>query len=190
MPTLAPYNVLQAYQDTHAVILKLADSLTDDQLHWKPANYNLSIAFHLWHLAREADFLKARIMQLFPQLGPDFGDGHELWVTEGLAHQWGFPTELAEAIGSGLSDEAAENLPLPGKEALLDYLRRSYAAMQAFVTLLDERYGAESHPDEELAKKIADIRANILVFMNHDNRHLGMMECLKGLQTGKGTATG
>jgi hypothetical protein len=33
------------------------------------------------------------------------------------------------------------------------------------------------------------IRLNLLVFLTHDCRHLGMMECLKGLQTGFGSAT-
>jgi hypothetical protein len=33
------------------------------------------------------------------------------------------------------------------------------------------------------------IRRNLLVFLTHDCRHLGMMECLKGLQTGFGSAT-
>ncbi len=43
--------------------------------------------------------------------------------------------------------------------------------------------------DDELKKKLQNIRLNLLVFLTHDCRHLGMMECLKGLQTGFGSAT-
>jgi hypothetical protein len=43
--------------------------------------------------------------------------------------------------------------------------------------------------DEEFRKKIEIIRLNLLIFLSHDCRHLGMMECLKGLQTGFGSAT-
>jgi oligopeptide/dipeptide ABC transporter ATP-binding protein len=41
----------------------------------------------------------------------------------------------------------------------------------------------------ELRKSIEMTRLNLLVFLTHDCRHLGMMECLKGLQTGFGSAT-
>jgi hypothetical protein len=43
--------------------------------------------------------------------------------------------------------------------------------------------------DDDLRKKIEMIRFNLLVFLTHDCRHLGMIECLKGLQTGFGSAT-
>jgi hypothetical protein len=51
------------------------------------------------------------------------------------------------------------------------------------------KYPNFENVDEELKKKIENIRLNLLVFLSHDCRHLGMMECLKGLQTGFGSAT-
>jgi hypothetical protein len=36
---------------------------------------------------------------------------------------------------------------------------------------------------------VGRIRLNVLNFLTHDCRHLGMMEVLKGLQTGFGSAT-
>ena len=48
------------------VVLDLAESLNDDQLHWKPKGYSTSIGFHLWHLARESDYLKAVILERYP----------------------------------------------------------------------------------------------------------------------------
>ena len=38
-------------------------------------------------------------------------------------------------------------------------------------------------------KAVEIIRRNLLEYLAHDCRHLGMMECLKGLQTGFGSAT-
>jgi len=49
--------------------------------------------------------------------------------------------------------------------------------------LLDIKYPSFENVDEELKKKIEMIRLNLLVFLSHGCRHLGMMECLKGLQT-------
>ena len=106
-----------------------------------------------------------------------------------LAQKWGFPEGLHETVGTGLSDEAAANLPIPKKDELLGYLRSSYEAIEQFIELLDTKYPNFENMDEELRKKIEMIRLNLLVFISHDCRHLGMMECLKGLQTGFGSAT-
>ena len=68
MPTFALYNILHSFQDIHKVVLNFAEELTDEQLNWKPDGYSTSIGFHLWHLARESDYLKAAILQHYPGL--------------------------------------------------------------------------------------------------------------------------
>jgi hypothetical protein len=92
-------------------------------------------------------------------------------------------------VGTGLSDGVAATLPIPKKDELLGYLRSSYEAIECFIEQLDTKYPDFENVDEELKKKIEMIRLNLLVFLSHDCRHLGMMECLKGLQTGFGSAT-
>jgi hypothetical protein len=188
MTSPASYDVLYSFKDIHKIVLMLADDLTDEQLNWKPEGYSTSIGFHLWHLARESDYLKAAILTHYP-LGSDFGDGKEIWEKDGLARKWGFPEGLHETVGTGLSDEVAANLPIPPKEELLTYLRCSYQAIEEFIETLDRKYPTFENMEEELRKKIELIRLNLLVFLTHDCRHLGMMECLKGLQTGFGSAT-
>jgi len=189
MSTPAIYDTLYSFKDIHKVVLNLADDLNDEQLNWKPEGYSTSIGFHLWHLGRESDYLKAAILQHNPQFVPEFGDGKEIWEKESLAQKWGFPEGLHETVGTGLSDEAAANLPIPSKDELLCYLRSSYEAIEQFIKSLDTKYPDFENMDEELRKKIEMIRLNLLVFLSHDCRHLGMMECLKGLQTGFGSAT-
>jgi hypothetical protein len=189
MSTPAMYDVLFMFKDIHNVILEFAESLDEEQLLWRPRGYSTSIGFNLWHLARESDYLKAVILERTPQLGPDFGDVKEIWAREGLAQKWGFPTELNATVGTGLSDEVATTLPIPKKDELVHYLKHSYDSLEQFVQLLDERYPSFENVDEELKKKLENIRLNLLIFLSHDCRHLGMMECLKGLQTGFGSAT-
>jgi hypothetical protein len=189
MPTPALYDTLRSFQDIHKVVLNLADDLNDEQLNWKPEGYSISIGFHLWHLARESDYLKAAILHHNAQFVPEFGDGKEIWEKESLPQKWGFPEGLHETVGTGLSNEAAANLPIPKKDELLGYLRSSYEAIEQFIESLDTKYPSFENMDEELRKKIEMIRLNLLVFLSHDCRHLGMMECLKGLQTGFGSAT-
>jgi hypothetical protein len=189
MSTYALYDVLHSFQEIHKVVLNLVEDLNDEQLNWKPDGYSTSIGFHLWHLARESDYLKAAILYRNPQFIPEFGDGKEIWENESLAQKWGFPEGLHQTVGTGLSDEVASMLPIPKKEELLAYLRNSYEAIECFIEQLDTKYPDFENVDEELKKKIEMIRLNLLVFLSHDCRHLGMMECLKGLQTGFGSAT-
>lgn len=185
----AMYDVLASFRETHKVVLALAESLDHDQLRWKPEGYSTSIGFHLWHLARESDYLKAAILQHVPQLVPEFGDGLEIWQKESLARKWGFPEGLHETVGTGLSDETAARLPIPNKDELLMYLRSSYETIESFIEGLDAKFPDFDNVNEEFRKQIEMIRRNLLVFLTHDCRHLGMMECLKGLQTGFGSAT-
>jgi hypothetical protein len=189
MSTPALYDVLHSFKDIHKVVLNLAADLNDEQLNWKPEGYSTSIGFHLWHVARESDYLKAAILYHNPQFIPEFGDGKEIWQKESLAQKWNFPEEAHETVGTGLSDEVAANLPIPQKEELLEYLKNSYDAIEAFIEQLDSSYPSLEQVDDELKKKIEMIRLNLLVFLTHDCRHLGMMECLKGLLTGFGSAT-
>ncbi len=189
MSPLALYDVLYMFKEIHTVVLDFGSRLDEEQLHWRPRGYSTSIGFHLWRLARESDYLKAVILERTPQLVPEFGEPREIWAEENLAQRWGFPTELNATVGTGLSDEVAVTLPIPKKGELMDYLRRSYDAVETFVELLDERYPNFQNADEELKRKLQNIRLNLLVFLSHDCRHLGMMECLKGLQTGFGSAT-
>jgi hypothetical protein len=189
MSTPALYDTLHSFKDIHNVVLGLAEDLNDEQLNWKPEGYSTSIGFHLWHLARESDYLKAAILHLNPQFVPEFGDGKEIWEKEGFAQKWGFPEGLHQTVGTGLSDEVAATLPIPKKDELLGYLRSSYEEIECFIELLDTKYSTFENVDEELKKRIERVRLNLLVFLSHDCRHLGMMECLKGLQTGFGSAT-
>jgi hypothetical protein len=187
--TVALYDILFHFKDIHKVVLNFAEELTDEQLNWKPSGYSTSIGFHLWHLARESDYLKSAILHYYPGLELGLDDEGEIWGKENLAQKWGFPIEAHETVGTGLSDEVAAVLPIPQKAELLAYLRSSYTALENFIELLDTRYTTFENLDEEITQKVQKTRLNLLVFLTHDCRHLGMMECLKGLQTGFGSAT-
>lgn len=189
MSVHAPYDVLHNFKDIHKVVLNFAEELNDEQLNWRPEGYSTSIGFHLWHLARESDYLKAAILKYYPDLDLGFAEEGEIWAREKLAQRWGFPLEAQETVGTGLSDEVAASLPIPKKDELLEYLRNSYETLEIFIEVFDTRYANFDGLDEDLTKKVQNVRLNLLVFLTHDCRHLGMMECLKGLQTGFGSAT-
>jgi len=189
MDSYAPYNTLRAYKVNHKLILGLAESLSDEQLLWKPAGYNNSIGFNLWHIARWSDNLIADILKEFPELGLDLGDATEIWEQESLGEQWGLPPVLYPG-GTGLSDEGADGLNFPSKDEMLAYLRKVFLRTEEFIEKFDARYpGSEPVTEEALYKTLTDIRWNLYYYLMHHCRHLGMMEALKGLLTGKGSAS-
>lgn len=180
------YDTLRAYRVNHKLILGLAESLDDDQLLWKPAGYNNSIGFNLWHIARWSDNLIAEILQEFPDLDVDMGESTEIWEQESLAERWGLPPVLYPG-GTGLSDEAVDGLIFPAKDEMLAYLRKTFSRTEEFIEKFDARY-SDPITDETLHKTITDIRWNLYYYLMHHCRHLGMMEALKGLLTGRGSA--
>ncbi|NUM47300.1 MAG: DinB family protein [Anaerolineales bacterium] len=177
------------YQVPHQLALKLVEGLTDEQVAWKANADTPSIGFHLWHLARWTDDLQAIIADRLPQVGVS----PNLWETEGYAARWNLdPAQLGEQQTGQLLEGDAANILLPDKDAILDYARRALAAADAVAEQVDVLFmqlqdGQDM--DETTRKRIINARRAIIDFMGHDNRHLGMMEGLKGVLTGKGTAT-
>jgi len=162
----------------HDHVLALVEALTDEQLRWRPGSHAPSIGFHVWHLARWADF-----------------DAHEvegttqIWHAQGLGAAWGFPSSgLGEAeAGTEMGDDASERLVLPGKAALLDYTRSAFTAVDGLLDRLseDQQRGAPRAPDVG-DEKLTDL---IFTYLTHDNRHLGMIEAVRGLLGLRGSAT-
>ena len=87
--------------------------------------------------------------------------------------------------------DATTDLPLPGKADLLDYARRAFAATErALAALTDDDLrtpnALEAGGAHAATPTIGDA---ILTHLTHTNRHLGEIECLRGLQGLRGTAT-
>jgi DinB superfamily len=169
------------YRLTHEQVLRLLDRLDEQQITWRPNLTTLSIGFHVWHLARWADYLQEMLT-----------DDGQIWEAEELAALWGLGGAclgFAET-GMGMSDDASASLPLPGKDALLDYARRAFvAAEQAVAAIGDDEFHRLVQDRHESVGKEGAIGDIILNWWKHDNRHLGMIECMLGAQGLHGTAT-
>ena len=162
-------------------LLELVGDLTNEQMAWTPNATTPSVGFHVWHLARWADYLQELIN----------GRGSQLWETEGLATRWNMATNSLGYAQTGMEmdEKSAMTLQMPGKDALLDYARRSFAAAQRAVAKIEDNgffavyecfHGENWHDGH--------IGPIVITWMTHDNRHLGMIECLIGLQGQSGSA--
>ena len=174
--------IAEYYRATHELVLKVVDSLDDQQIMWRPNRTTPSIGFHLWHLARWADYLQEMITDT----------GAQIWEEEELAAQWGFgDADLGFAeTGMGMDDDVSASLPLPRKDVLLDYARRAFTkADQAVGTISDDQFHRRVQDRHGADWKELAIGDAVMSWLLHDSRHLGMIECMLGVQGLHGTAT-
>ena len=181
MPKSIMSVICEQYRNTHEILLDLIDSLSDEQIGWTPNATTPSIGFHVWHLARWADYLQEMI----------HGRGSQLWEKEDLAARWDMETASLGYAQTGMSmdDQTAVALRMPGREHLLDYARRAFAAAQGAVEGISDQdfykiyegFHGENWHDGHIGPIIS-------TWMTHDNRHLGMIECLVGVQGIHGSA--
>jgi DinB superfamily len=178
--------ILERVQKTHRRLLEITEDLSEERLNWYPGAHTPSIGFHLWHMARWADRLQATLPRMTASGSEPV---RELWEAEALAQRWGWYTDTLgyEQTGMEMSDEMAVDLTLPPRDALFDYARRAFDAADRAVAIID---------DQQLEQRGIDIYEHensvgyvLLVHLSHASRHLGMIECLRGVQGLRGTAT-
>jgi hypothetical protein len=182
-----PHYVSRVYTRTLQDVLRTVEPLTEEQFHRRPANTN-SIAFNVWHLARWADHLASILSEMSPSLRQRLGAMPEIWTAEGLQARWQFPADLGQAAtGMELDADAAAALPMPAKDVLLDYAKRAFAQAGRAVAslrdddlLVDARIDPARVPWIEPTESYGPPLSWVLVYARHDNRHLGMIEAIKG----------
>ena len=181
MPESIMAEIARKYRDTQEDLLALVDGLTDEQIIWTPNETTPSIGFHVWHLARWADYLQEMI----------HGQGSQLWEKEGIAARWDMATASLGYAQTGMSmdDKTAMTLCIPRKNLLLDYARRAFAlALQAVERISDAEFYRVYEGLHGQNWHDGHIGPIISTWLTHDNRHLGMIECLIGIQGMPGTA--
>lgn len=186
--------VVNAYCAVHQRVLAFVNKLTDEQLYWQLTPHTHSIAWHTWHVARWADHLQAAFSGMTPELGRRLGPGAQIWYAEQIATQWGFRSgELGfDDTGMGMADTYATSLPFPARVELLDYISRVFDRVQQAARQIDEEQFSAVEQPQALTEGIwgeNTVGAAVLSHTTHAYRHLGMMECLLGLQGQRGTAT-
>jgi hypothetical protein len=188
--TETPAHVITArIAKAHEQVLQLVDDLPEDALRWQAGPTAPAIRFHLWHLARWADTVQARLPTLTPARSRQLGATEEIWVTEGLAQRWGLtPGQLGGGdTGMGLDDDASGALPLPDREPLLAYTRQAFAAADQRLAILGP--ADLDTPCTDLYGNANIVGGVLISHLVHVSRHLGMIEALRGVQGARGTAT-
>jgi len=162
----------------NGLLIAAIGDLGEEQIQARPGGTLPSIAFHVWHSARWADYDREI-----------YGGGRQVWHSQGFDERWnlaGISKSEAET-GTGLSDEQAGALVFPSSQELLSYALAAFTAFEGMIAPLDEAQLA-LHID---APGIQGHNLQDLLFgqLVHVSRHLGMIEAIKGLQGLRGTAT-
>jgi hypothetical protein len=189
--------IVFSYLNAHARVLQVVEDLTEEQFLRAAAPAVHPIAFCVWHLARWADHLRVHLPPMNADLARLLGEQRELWREEDLARRWGFVAGNLgyDETGMLMENAAAVALPFPSKAAVLEYAHRAFARADEVVGVLDERLLAGPNEPEMRKQSITNVFARvsvadaILAHVVHDNRHLGQIECLRGLMGLRGTAT-
>jgi hypothetical protein len=159
-------------------LIEAIEDLGEEQIQARPGGTLPSIAFHIWHSARWADYDREI-----------YGGGTQVWHSQGFAERWnlaGISQSEAET-GTGLSDEQAGALVFPSSQELVSYASAAFAAFEGMIAPLDEAQLA-LHIDVP-AVQGGNLQALLFGQLVHVNRHLGMIEAIKGVQGLRGTAT-
>jgi uncharacterized damage-inducible protein DinB len=176
------------YALAHKRALKVVSDLTSRQFSKTIHPSVHSIAWQLWHMARWEDRFAEILLEKLPELQHQHGPPRQLWNSESIGERWGLPvTHMGfRDTGTKMADEAAEQLRLPKKPEIVDYAQRAFAfADEVAGSLTDELLLMElpGDPDHD------SVAQNLMHWLDHINRHLGMMEAMKGQLGVAGTVT-
>jgi len=147
-----------------------------------------SVAWHVWHIARWDDRFAEILFEKTPDLARRFGPPSQIWATESLAQQWGLPIGHMgrRDTGTEMDDESADALRLPEKRLVVDYAGRVFARLQTVLQAMPEASLFAVVPGDPEGDSYGH---NIMLYLDHVQRHLGMIEALRGQQGTPGSAT-
>jgi hypothetical protein len=176
------------YAIAHGRVIGSAEGTDDSQFSKSIGRRVHSVAWQVWHIARWDDRFAEILVAKTPELAGRFGPPEQIWAAESLAKQWGLPIGHMgrRDTGTEMDDESADALRLPDKPLVIDYARRVFARLHAVLKGLPEARiftAIADDPDDDTYAH------NTMLYLDHVQRHLGMIEALLGLQGTAGTAT-
>jgi uncharacterized damage-inducible protein DinB len=161
--------------------LSAVENLTDEQFAWQPTPTSHSIAWNLWHAARFADYLQAKIPLMTPSLARKLGSAQQIWKQEDLAAAWGLDSSMLgwDETGMEMDDKTAATLRLPGKEALLAYARRAFAAAERAVDAIDDEEFRAIYKSPVEWEGEGPICSYVISYLAHNEFHRGQIAAIR-----------
>jgi hypothetical protein len=176
----------------HNRLLKACSALSPDHFAHICGPQAPPIGWHLWHIARFADRLQARLVALVEGV-----PGAERWRQEQLAVQWRVAPADFGVHETGMGQPHADAVRLvtvAGQAAVTGYARMVFEQLQTVVQQVTAEHLGQSYVGVlDYAADMATGRVwatepqessvvlDLVMHIDHGNRHLGAIEGLRGL---------
>jgi hypothetical protein len=175
--------LIRFYRLTHERLLTAAENLSPVQFTWSAGPSLHSVAWQLWHAARWDDVLASyfhRALAHDPRA--------QVWERESLANQWSLTSGSMgrRDTGTEMSNEAAEEIRFPDQKEVVGYVARAFAYAEEAIELIPDDLLLAVAKDDPDGDTQLD---NVLIYLEHLSRHLGMIESIRGLQGLVGSST-
>jgi DinB superfamily len=167
--------LLRSYKLAHQRLLAAAEQLSPEQFTWSAGPSLHSVAWQLWHAARWDDVFGSYLHKALAQ-----EPRTQVWEREALADRWSLASDSMgrRDTGTDMSDEAAEEVRFPDQEEVIDYARLAFEYAEEAITFIsDDQLLAPPKVDPAGDTKLD----NVLIYLEHLSRHLGMIEAIRGL---------
>lgn len=182
----------------HGWLIRAGESVTSEQFSHTFSKDAPPIGWHLWHMARFADRLQAKLTGAANQ-----APAAEIWYRDVVALTWRLEPEKLGVFETGMGqahEAAALTIAAAGQSAVVDYAGTVFDACNAVIRqlsdrdldmtydgLLDFAYDGKTGRVWEGEPKKSVIIEDLIFHANHGSRHMGMMEALRGLLGTAGT---
>ena len=184
MPIPSPAEIISTrLNKLNSQILQAVEVLTEEEASIWAAATAPSCKWHLWHMGRWADYVQGLLSPIFDT------KTRELWVSAGIADEWGFKgVDLGMwGAGSGLGNEIGQALPIPAVVTVRSYAKEAFDLLETRVAKLDDKSFNTQFTDwHDNDTSVGDAMVG---YIAHANRHLGMLEALSGILGKNGSVT-
>lgn len=182
-PRTLKETLLRFYRLTHQRLLTAAEEPSPAQFLSSAGPSLHSVAWQLWHAARWDDVLASYFHRALAQ-----DPRTQVWERESLADRWSLASGSMgrRDTGTEMSDQAAEEMRFPGQKEVVGYARQAFAYAEEGIELIPDALLLAVAKDDPDGDTQLD---NVLIYLEHLSRHLGMIESIKGLQGLVGSST-
>lgn len=173
----------------NALLIEIVTGMYEEQASRWSAPTAPSAKWHLWHVARWSDIVQSNLLPVANGEADLANKGAELWDALGIPDEWELNVSSSgkHGGGTGSGNTEAVNLGLPNMIRVVGYARSAFELCEMRFSQIDEGlFESDFYDWDGVRIQVGDA---MFGHISHLNRHLGMIEAIKGVLGLDGSAT-